>query len=188
MKSTLRNMVFSLTGLTLFVGVALAVVSLITAQPIADAGRKARIAAMSDILPRFDNEILSEVIECEDGIFLYPATLEGVAVGAAVETYSDDGFSGRFSLIVGFDSSGVLKGYRVLEHAETPGLGAKMSDWFSMAGSRHCVLGTAGVLSLSADGGDIDAITGATITSRAFIGAVNKARQAFDNYNTGANE
>lgn len=109
---------------------------------------------------------------------VYPATMNSHPVGWAVETYSNNGFSGRFDLIVAFDSTGVITGYRVMQHAETPGLGAKMGQWFCQLGTSHNVVGTAHPVAVKADGGDIDAITGATITSRAFAEAVNAARNA----------
>lgn len=182
MKSTLRNMTLSLTGLTLFVGAALAGVSLLTAEPIREAAVKARAEAMASVLPAFDNDIASAGVDAGDGMMLFPAYEGGKFVGAAVQTFSDNGFSGRIVLMAGFDADGVLTGYRVLEHSETPGLGAKMAEWFCAEGSSHDVVGTSAAIAVKADGGDIDAITGATITSRAFADAINKARTAFENY------
>lgn len=183
MKSTLRNMVLSLTGLTIIVGGALAAVNLLTAEPIAQSQRRILSDAMQAVLPPFDNDISSGAIATDEGLTLYPATLAGEPAGMAVETFSDNGFSGRFDIIVGFDNTGAVTGYRVLSHAETPGLGAKMDTWFCAEGTSHDIDGTSGMLAVRPDGGDIDAITGATITSRAFLEAVNKAREAFNNYN-----
>ena len=70
----------------------------------------------------------------------------------------------------------------VLQHAETPGLGAKMQEWFRADKNKQSVLGrnlADGELKVSKDGGDVDAITAATITSRAFLNAVNRAYSAF---------
>lgn len=181
MKSSFRNMVLSLSGLTIFVGAMLGGVNLLTAKPIEEASRKARIDAMAAILPLFNNDIYADAISDDKGIILYPASLDGKDVGAAVETFSNNGFAGRFSLIVGFDVNGIITGYKVLEHSETPGLGARMVEWFCTEGSTHYIPGTCHPLAVSADGGDIDAITGATITSRAFLEAVNIARTAFNN-------
>ncbi len=186
MKSSLRNMVLSLTGLTLVVGGALAGVNLLTAEPIREASRKARVDAMAAILPSFDNDISAAATDAGNGLVIYPALLGDQPVGAAVETFSDNGFSGRFTVLVGFDSQGAVSGYRVLEHSETPGLGAKMGEWFMAEGTGHDVVGSAGPLSVKADGGEIDAITGATITSRAFLEALNKARDAYNEYKTKA--
>lgn len=179
MTSSLRNMVLSLTGLTFAAAAILAGVNLVTAEPIAEASVKARAEAMAAILPPFDNDIAATATELPDGQTVYTATLGGAAAGTAVETYSDNGFSGRFTVLVGFDTEGILTGYRVLEHAETPGLGARMAEWFSdPTQPTRYVTGRTGTLAVKADGGDIDAITGATITSRAFLEALNRARKA----------
>lgn len=173
-------MTLSLTGLALFVGAALAGVNLLTEEPIAAAKQKALNEALAKVLPPFDNDISSAKTEGPDNTSIYPASLNGMPAGAAVETWSDNGFSGHISILVGFDNNGTITGYQVLQHAETPGLGAKMDTWFNIDGSTHNVLGTDKDLKVKADGGNIDAITGATITSRAFLEAVNRARKAFN--------
>lgn len=164
-------MCLSLGLLCLLVGGALALVNDLTAEPIAEATLRARQQAISELLPPFDSEVNETEI---DGLQVFSATNGGVPVGEVVQTYSDDGFSGRITLLVGFDADGAVTGFRVLSHAETPGLGAKMDPWFATA--PHDITGTTAPLNVKADGGDIDAISGATITSRAFLGAVNRAR------------
>ncbi len=91
------------------------------------------------------------------------------------------GFGGEIRVIVGFDTEGKLLNYSVLQHAETPGLGAKMQEWFRTDKNRQSVLGrnlSDGELKVTKDGGDVDAITASTITSRAFLNAVNRAYSA----------
>lgn len=177
MKSTLTNMIISLTGITLAVGAALGIVHQLTEEPIAKAQTDAKNVAVSEILPSFDN---LETSVCND-LTVYHATNGGEDVGLAVETFSDAGFGGRITLMAGFDSEGKVTGYRVLAHAETPGLGAKMGDWFQ----NDQVIGSLDPLSVKQDGGNVDAITGATITSRAFSEAINKARDAYNVYYDG---
>lgn len=172
-------MILSLTGLTVAIGAALAAVNEATADAIKETARRTRIEAMEAILPPFDNDIIATEVQ-SDGLPLYQATRGSEPVGIAIETYSDNGFSGRIAIITGFDNDGKLTGYRVLEHQETPGLGARMGEWFGTA--PHSVIGTSKPLTVKNDGGDIDAITGATITSRAFLEAINNARQAFQSY------
>ncbi len=107
----------------------------------------------------------------------------GKLVGAAVESYSSQGFSGDIKLIYGFDTEGNITGYAVMQHAETPGLGAKMDEWFRSPEGRRSVIGlnpSTSNLTVSKDGGDVDAITAATITSRAFLDALSRAANAFD--------
>lgn len=173
-------MALSLGGLTVLAGAALAAVHHITADAIAEAALKARTDAMTAILPPFDNGIIAAADTLADGLVLYPATLGETPAGMALETFSDKGFSGRITLLAGFDNDGRLTGYRVLEHAETPGLGANMATWFTT--EPHSIAGSENVLAVKADGGSVDAITGATITSRAFLEAINKARKAFENH------
>lgn len=181
MKSTLTTMILSLTGLTVILGALLAAVHNLTEEPMAQAEAKARTEALTEILPPFDNDPSAEQAVF-DGLTVYPATQEGELSGVAVETWSDNGFGGRITLLAGFDVSGRLTGYRVMSHAETPGLGARMGEWFSSATGSRSVLGTSSELHVRADGGDIDAITGATITSRAFLEALNSARGAYQSF------
>lgn len=171
-------MTSSLGLLTLFVGGSLALVHDITKEPIEQAAAEARQAAIAAVLPSFDNDPIAEADTIEEGIIVFPARKGGESVGTAVQTYSDNGFSGNITLLVGLDKSGKVTGYRVLSHAETPGLGAKMDTWFAYKGTGHDVSGRKAPFTVSKDGGDIDAITGATITSRAFLEALNKASQA----------
>ena len=116
---------------------------------------------------------------------IYNATSsEGKPLGAAVES-TVQGFGGDVRILVGFDNEGVIKGYTILEHAETPGLGAKAGDWFQK-GEKGDIIGkdpSKGNLVVSKDDdkakNKVDAITAATITSRAFLNGVNQAYQAY---------
>ena len=83
-------------------------------------------------------------------------------------------------MLVGFDAEGNILGYTLLEHAETPGLGAKADKWFQK-GEKGDIIGKspAEPLTVSKDGGQVDAITASTITSRAFLLAVNNAYTAY---------
>ena len=100
-------------------------------------------------------------------------------LGAAVESTSD-GFGGKLRVLVGFNPDGKILGYTILEHAETPGLGAKADNWFQADGKGSIIGQTpSDPLIVSKDGGQIDAITASTITSRAFLKAVNNAYNAY---------
>ena len=107
----------------------------------------------------------------------YPAKKNGELVGTAVKTYTNNGFGGKIWLMVGFNPDGSVANYSVLEHKETPGLGSKMDVWFTPNGKGNITGKTPGTqgLKVSKDGGDVDAITAATISSRAFLDAVNRA-------------
>jgi electron transport complex protein RnfG len=91
------------------------------------------------------------------------------------------GFGGELKVLVGFDAEGNIYDYSLLSHSETPGLGSKASDWFKEGNNGNIKGLNPGTKSLtvSKDGGDIDAITASTITSRAFLSAINKAYTAY---------
>lgn len=170
-------MTLSLCGLCVLVGAALAGVNILTEKPIAEAQEQSRRAAIAAVLPTFDSNPYEDSFDY-DGLTLFPAFMNGEEVGTAVETFSDNGFSGRITILAGFDTEGRLTGYKVLEHAETPGLGARMGDWFCEPGTSHNVVGLTAPFVIGKGDGEIDAITGATITSRAFTEALNKAAEA----------
>ncbi len=181
------SMTLSLGLFCLFSGLLLAWFHAITRQPIADAEMRQRELAVGEVLPSYDNSPIAGAVKVAvgaDSFMVYPAYLDDKLVGAAVESFSFDGFAGEIRVIFGFDAAGTVVGYKVLAHAETPGLGDKMGQWFRSEGSRS-VIGldpAAPTSKLSKDGGQIDGITAATITSRAFVSAMALARQAFDAY------
>lgn len=180
MKSSLRNMTLSLGIIAVALAAILAAVSSLTARSIARAAQAAATAALADILPPFDNDPLADPdtipgTQC----VIYRATLGGHPAGTAVRVIAPDGFSGPFTVMVGFDTGMRLTGYTILDHTETPGLGAKAATWFAdTVVPGRSVIGSDHTLALTKDGGTIDGITAATITSRAFINAINRARQA----------
>ena len=186
LKSTLPNMLLSLTGICLVAGAILAGVNEFTAGPIAVAKAAALEEAIKAVAPEFDNKPTEEaymaVTADGDSLKIYPAKKGGDTVGGAVESNTSKGFGGVVKVIVGFDLQGTILNYSVLEHAETPGLGAKMHEWFRMEKGQQSILGRTipdGGLKVSKDGGDVDAITAATISSRAFLDAVTRAYSAF---------
>ena len=85
--------------------------------------------------------------------------------------------------MVGFDSEGTITGYQILQTGETPGLGTKADTWFQKDG-KGCIIGMnpeKNNITVSKDGGDVDAITAATISTRAFCDAIDRAYNAFKN-------
>ena len=161
----------------------LAYVNELTKGPIAEANAKALSEAVKAVVPGFDNDPIAEkrMQEMDGASFaIYPATKEGQYIGAAVEAISM-GFGGELKVLVGFDAQGNILDYSVLQHAETPGLGSKSVDWFKKgnAGDITGMNPGQGELTVSKDGGQVNAITASTITSRAFLAAVNKAYAAF---------
>ena len=181
-KSTLPNIFLSLTIICLVSGVALSATNKFTEKAVTAAMEAELQSAIKKVLPEFDNDPAKDqyklAITEGDSIIIYPAKNKEKTVGYAIESYSKNGFSGLIRIMVGFDSDGKLLNFSVLEHNETPGLGSKMQEWFSKDKNRQSILGrdmTKGALKISKDGGDIDAITASTISSRAFLEAINLA-------------
>ena len=184
MKSSLVNMVLSLGIITVVAAAALAGVYTATKEPIAQAKAEKQKSAIGQVLPEihFNNNPADEAAEVTvDGetVTVFPARQDGELVGMAVESHDANGFSGLITVMYGFDPSGNITGFAVMQHAETPGLGSKMDEWFS--NPAHTVIGlnaNSANLTVSKDGGDVDAITAATILSRAFLRALTLANQA----------
>ncbi|SFK73532.1 electron transport complex protein RnfG [Porphyromonadaceae bacterium KH3CP3RA] len=180
-------MFLSLSLICLTVAVLLAQVNKMTAKPIADAKAMKLQNAISEVVPEFDNNPTAEAFTMPDGqgdsLLVYPAKKGDQIVGYALNSFSNNGFSGNIQIMVGFDMEHKIVNYSVLQHAETPGLGSKMSEWFRDAAKpSQSIIGrdlSKGALAVSKDGGDVDAITASTITSRAFLEAVNRAYTAY---------
>lgn len=183
LESSLKNMLLVLTGVTVVSVALLAWVNELTKEPIAQANAKALSDAVSLVVPDFDNNPIAEKkIQEVNGVqyAVYPATKSGEYIGAAVEA-SAMGFGGDLKVLVGFDAEGNILNYSLLSHAETPGLGSKADTWFKK-GNKGDITGMnpgKAVLTVSKDGGQVDAITASTITSRAFLSAVNAAYAAY---------
>lgn len=177
-ESTFINMVVMLFLVTGIAAAALGFVYDFTKGPIAEAKLKAQQEAITNVLPEFDalGESFKTLVEGGDSLELFPAYKNGELVGTAIKTYTKNGFSGFISIMAGIDSKGNFSGYSVLEHKETPGLGSKMDSWFNnQEKPKQYVIGknpTANNFTVTKDGGDIDAITASTITSRAFLEAL----------------
>ena len=185
LKSTLPNIVLSLTLVCIIAGATLAATHNFTEKTIAVAMETELQNAIRNVVPEFDNNPAEDRYKAPvaggDSLVIYPAKKSGQIVGYAIESYTKNGFSGLIRVMVGFDTDGKLYNFSVLEHNETPGLGSKMQEWFSTDKNKQSVIGrdmTKGALRVAKDGGDIDAITASTITSRAFLNAVNLAYAA----------
>lgn len=188
LQSTLPNMLLSLTAICLVAGAVLAGVYEVTKDPIEAAKIAELNAAIKAVTPDFDNDPSAEAYMAVtgegDSLKIYPAKQGDEFVGVAVESNTKKGFGGEIKVIVGFDQAGKLLNYSVLQHAETPGLGAKMQDWFRMDKNKQSVLGRSipdGGLKVTKDDKEngVDAITAATISSRAFLDAINRAYRAY---------
>ncbi len=187
LESTITNMVVVLVGVALVTGSILAYVNHVTEEPIrlqaektlAD-GIKAVMGGVELTVAK-DDTVRQNVAGKETTFVIHEAVgADKALLGAAVESTAG-GFGGDLKVLVGFDTDGKILGYTVLQHAETPGLGAKADKWFQKDG-KGCIIGKSPAtdkLTVKKDGGDIDAITASTITSRAFLLAVTQAYQAY---------
>ncbi len=192
-ESTIVNMVLTLLVITAISGVALGFVYKSTKEPI-EAAKQAKLEnAISIVIPEFDK--LDEEVKVMPStgsaeLSFYKAYKNDKHIGTAIKTYSDNGFGGQFWIMVGFLPDGTIFNTAVLEHKETPGLGDKMdaaksnfSEQFKNKNPESFKL------KVSKDGGNVQAITAATISSRAFCDATQRAYDSFLNHKEkGANE
>lgn len=180
-------MVVVLGSVCLVTSAALGFVYKVTADPIEQAKQAKLNGALQKVVPAFDNNPVESVKAIgvgERALNVYTAQQGGQTVGYAVESVSTNGFNGNVKLLVGFDPEGKILNIEVLEQGETPGLGANMSK-----ADNNLVTSLKGKVASSVnfkvrkDGGDVDALTAATISSRAYTEAVAAAFDAFKQVN-----
>ena len=187
LESTLLNMVLVLTGVAVIMGGILAFVNHLTEGPIAEQKTKAladgikTVMCVDEVTVAKTDTVRQNDDKGKEMTFIIYQTQDAQKkdLGAAVES-TTGGFGGDLKVLVGFDPDGKILGYTLLEQTETPGLGAKADKWFQK-GEKGDIIGKspAEPLTVSKDGGQVDAITASTITSRAFLLAVNNAFKAF---------
>ena len=191
LKSSITNMVLVLTGVAVVTGAILAYINHVTEEPIKVQKEKTLADGIKSVMGGGDLKVSkTDTVRQNDAkgkeltyIIYQTQDANNKDLGAAVES-TTGGFGGDLKILVGF-------GYTLLEHAETPGLGAKADKWFQK-GEKGDIIGKnpKEKLTVSKDGGKVDAITASTITSRAFLLAVNNAYSAYKatpvDANTGA--
>ncbi len=171
-------MVLSLFAITLCSAVVVGAVFQTTKTQIDQNKVAAANAAMEKVLPKYDKISPAQSYEVDGGVInIYTATKAGDVVGYAVETFAA-GYGGIFKLMVGFDANDKIYKIEVLEHLETPGLGDKInndkSDYNKQFLGKNL---SSDNIELKKDGGVIDAISGSTVSSAAYIVAVKRAYQ-----------
>ena len=180
MKSTLFNMVAVLFTITLIASAGVGAVNMITEEPIAAAKAQKTTLAVANVLPAFEQNEVSEQVIDNMPIKVYTATAGNQVVGYAVESMTKSGFGGAIRMMVGFLPDGKVYNVNVLEQAETPGLGTKMCDeGNALITSIKDKDADELAFKVKKDGGELDALTAATISSRAYYDAVARAHQAF---------
>ncbi|MEA3444695.1 MAG: RnfABCDGE type electron transport complex subunit G [Bacteroidota bacterium] len=182
-ESTFINMVLTLFIVALAASTALGYIYELTKEPIRLAKEKKVTDAVKAVLPPFDSLHVSYKLmpaDEKDSLEFFPAyNAEGELVGTAVKSYTNTGFSGYIAIMAGFTKDGNISGYAILDHKETPGLGTKMEPWFKNPDKpgRYIIGKNPSInnLTVSKDGGEVDAITAATISARAFLDALDRA-------------
>ena len=192
-KSSFINMFLVLPAVCVIAATALAAVYKATKEPIKVSQDNKQEEAIKAVLPSFD-ELKTEkkALDMEttpsfyhkeagaDSIVLYHAYKNSEEIGVAVETFTNKGFGGAIRLMAGFAADGSINKVSVLSHAETPGLGSKMEDpnfYKQFEGKNPSQF----KLQVKKDGGDVQAITAATISSRAYCDALNTAYTTIQN-------
>ena len=180
-KSSFKNMSLCLLAICLACSALLAGVYALTAEPIAAAAAAKNEAAIKEVLPETAVTIEEErTVDFDGASYAYNLAYDekGDVVGCAINV-APVGFGGPIAIKVGFDRNGVICNTKVLSQAETPGLGAKcvepsFSDQFKNWDPSQKKL------SVKKDGGDVDAITASTITSRAYSDGLALAVKVFN--------
>lgn len=172
-------MVLSLLGVTFVTSACVAMVQKITADPIAAAQLAATEAALTMVLPEFDSNKMKSTTVNNLPIDIYTAKKDGEVVGYAVKSMTKSGYAGVITVMVGISPEGELINVNVLSHSETPGLGSHLTDpdnvvLASIKGKKIADVD----LRVTKDGGEVDALSGATISSRAYIDAIVRAYEA----------
>jgi len=182
-ESSLKNMVFTLSIVCLVSSTLLGGAYALTKEPIEAANIAKVNSSISGVVPAFDNDPSKEIFTKElngKSFNVYPAKKGGKIVGYAIESSTSAGFGGRIMLMVGFNTDGTIFNTSVLSHSETPGLGDKMVEGKSNFSVQFKGKNPADFkLAVKKDGGDVDAITASTITSRAFCDALVTAYKVF---------
>jgi len=182
--SSFKNMVLTLLVITFVSSALLAGVYELTKDSIAAVRVQKINNGISGVLPEFDNNpsenIYSKYVD-GDTVYVYSATKDGKAVGSAIQTFSNNGYGGKMVLMVGFLPNGDINNVVVISHNETPGLGDKVDPKKNQKFSSQFLNKNPETFKLSVkkDGGDVDAITGTTVSSKAFTDAIARAYKVY---------
>ena len=181
-ESSFVNMVSTLLVITVLSGVTLAYVNQLTLEPKEQSKRAKKMGALSEVLPAFENSPLDDMYKLpignHDSLEFYPAYAQNELVGVAVNSVASTGYNGDVRLMIGFLPDGTIHAISVLEQKETPGLGTKMLET-NFKNQFYGKNPQSYTVNVKKNGGDVDAITAATISSMAFCDAVNLAYNVF---------
>ncbi len=167
----MAQLVITLFAISAICAVLLGLVNSITMGPIADAKEAKTKAAMEAVLVADSYQ----QVEYSGQNALVSAVYQAGDVGYVVQVVPS-GFGGAIDMMVGVDASGTVTGVSIISMAETSGLGANASK----ENFRQQFVGAAGSVAVTKDGGTIESLTGATITSRAVSDGVNAALETVE--------
>lgn len=177
-KSNLINMALCLTAVCLVCSALLGGMYVLTAEPIANANAESLKASIGAVLPEGGELSESKPIEVGGQPSEYYVSTAGGEIKAYAVKSTTIGFGGPLILMVGITPDGKVYNTSVLSHTETPGLGAKCDTDEHFYSQFKGFDPSSKILSVKKDGGDVDAITASTITSRAYALAVKNAVEA----------
>ncbi len=183
----ISRLVLVLTLIAAGAGLILSLVEAVTREPIAEQRRLEMLKALQAVLPPIDNSPDTDTASLVVGKnkkgkdierTFYRGRMKSELAGVAFKVVAPDGYSGNIEIMVGIDPQGVVSGIEILAHAETPGLGNKIEDdWFKQQFAGKGLDGTD--WRVKKDGGEFDEITGATISPRAVVKAVEGGLQFY---------
>ena len=124
-----------------------------------------------------------------DDAIVYRAFQDTTPVAALFAVTARNGYSGPIRLLIGVRADGRISGVHALSHRETPGLGDRIdrskSDWIEQFAGRSLADPATTGWRITRDGGDFDQMTGASVTSRAVVGAVSETLLYFESNKQG---
>ena len=181
------RLLLALTLIAAGAGLILSLVEGLTREPIKEQRRIQMLKALSAVLPDFDNSPDTDTVTLQSGvdkkgkpiqIIFYRGRKAEQLVGTAFKVVAPDGYSGNIEVMVGVKPDEKLKAVEILSHAETPGLGSKITETWFKDMFKNKGLDNAD-WRVKKDGGEFDQITGATISPRAIVGAVKKGLEFY---------
>ncbi len=190
-ESTFLNMFLTLFIVTALSSLAASIVYNLTKGPIDEVARLKQQRAIEQVMPRVASYNEHKVMPAsgKDSLTFFFGFRDNEKLGVAIISYTYTGYSGLIKIMVGFTPDGTIKNIEVLAQKETPGLGTKMAEpkfKDQFVGKNLADYKDHNIL-VAKEGGVIDAITAATITSRAFCDAVNRAYHAWEENKTAKN-
>lgn len=188
MNKKLLKPIITLTCIAAVMALLLGVIHQLTEEPIMEAKNNQELAAIEMVTGEFDNDPFAEKMiittpNKKQKFTMYPARLGDKLNAVAIKSYTNSGFGGRIEVMTGFNVDGSIKTFKIISSNETPGLGSK-TDEAKFKDQLQGFHPNKQILKVKQDGGDVDAVTAATISSRAVLRAIERAFAALQNFNT----